>query len=511
MRRVIAFLRQKGINVWVDNEKLVPGTPIWEEEIEKAIRWAGAVVVLCSPDAKASKWVRREISFSEDYEKRIFPLLIDGEKKNSIPLSLTTSQYVDVRQNEESGLKSLCTALSFYLASLEAQEQKESREGKRLVHATTHPAQAALNLSGTAESLVTLPFSVQPISAQSIAPIIELARLGKGRITEVGYAPDGNTLAVASSLGIYIYDVYTFKQKDFIETNSRVNSIAFSPDGAILASGSDDRTVRLWRISDGKLINSLEGHTSSVINVAFSPDGTVLASGSGDRTIRLWRVSDGKLLNSLEGHNGWVESVAFSPDGTVLASGSGDRMIRLWRVSDGKLLNSLEGHTTTKISVAFSPDGIVLASGSQDRTIRLWRVSDGKLLKFHEGYTDYVRIIAFSPDGAILASGANDGPVRLWRVSDGKLLNSLEGHTTSVDSVAFSPDGTFLASGSGDGTVRLWRVSDGKLLKSLEEHSSSVLSVAFSPDGSILASGDWDRKTPPVACQRWRIVQITTP
>ena len=266
-----------------------------------------------------------------------------------------------------------------------------------------------------------------------------------------------------------------------------VQSVAFSPDGQTLVSGSVDQTVRMWRVSDGALLHKLEGHTDPVYGVAFSPDGQTLASGSMDQTVRLWRVSDGELLRKLEGHTGGVISVAFSPDGQTLATGSEDNTVRLWRVSDGALLYKLFT-TDGVISVAFSPDGQMLASGSLDNTVRLWRVSNGFLLRTLWGHTDPVTCVTFSPDGQMLASGSIDNTVRLWRVADGALLNTLEGHTFIVLAVVFSPDGQKLVSGSFDNTERLWRVSDGALLSTLR-FADAIVSLAFSPDGQTLASG----------------------
>jgi tetratricopeptide (TPR) repeat protein len=191
--------------------------------------------------------------------------------------------------------------------------------------------------------------------------------------------------------------------------------LSYHADG-ILATASRDSLVRLWRIPDGILLRTLEGHKRDITSVAFSPDGRLLASGSWDSTVRLWRVADSSLLKTIEGHKHRVSSIALSPDGNLLASGSWDNTVRLWRVADGALLRTLKGHTGWVLSVAFSPDGALLASGSYDNTVRLWRVADGALLRTLKGHTGWVLSVAFSPDGALLASGSWDGTVRLWGV-----------------------------------------------------------------------------------------------
>jgi WD40 repeat protein len=279
-----------------------------------------------------------------------------------------------------------------------------------------------------------------------------------------------------------------------------VNSVSFSPDGSLLASGSDDKTIKLWRVADGSLVRTLTGHTNRVWSVSFSPDGSLLASGSWDKTIKLWRVSDGSLVRTLTGHTDWVNSVSFSPDGRLLASGSWDKTIKLWRVSDGSLVRALTRHPNVVYSVSFSPDGRLLASGSSDETIKLWRVSDGSLVRTLTGHTKWVQSVSFSPDGSLLASGSWDKTIKLWRVSDGSLVRTLTGHTGGVNSVSFSPDGRLLASGSTDKTIKLWRVSDGSLVRTLKGHTWAVLSVSFSPDGSLLASGSED-----MTIKLWRV------
>ncbi|KAJ6063670.1 hypothetical protein N7499_012350 [Penicillium canescens] len=187
-------------------------------------------------------------------------------------------------------------------------------------------------------------------------------------------------------------------------------------------------------------LQTLEGHSDRVRSVAFSPDGHTLASGSDDHTIRLWDTATGTHRQTLEGHSKWVRSVAFSPDGLTLASGSEDNAIKLWDTATGTQRQTLDGYSHVVNSVAFSPDGFTLASGSEDDTIKLWDTVTGTHRQTLEGHSHVVNSVVFSPDGLILASGSGDHTIKLWDTVTGTHRQTLEGHSSWVISVAFSPD-----------------------------------------------------------------------
>ena len=318
-------------------------------------------------------------------------------------------------------------------------------------------------------------------------------RLGKGYIGDIAFSPGGQYLAVASGIGVWIYEVATSRALMLIPTASSVESVSFSPDGATLASGSPDGTIRLWDVATGEPIGTLQGHADWVRSVSFSPDGMTLASGSSDETVRLWDVATGAPIATLEGHTAWVLSVSFSPDGDTLASasGSGDGTVKLWDVATHTTIATLQGHADWVSAVSFSPDGTTLASGSGN-AIGLWDVATHTAITTLQGHADWVLSVSFSPDGATLASGSYDGSVKLWDVATHTTIATLQGHADQVLSVSFSPDGTTLASGSYDGSVKLWDVATHTTIGTLQGHADWVRSVSFSPDGITLASGSYD-------------------
>ena len=281
-----------------------------------------------------------------------------------------------------------------------------------------------------------------------------------------------------------------------------VSSVAFSPNGRKLVSGSWDKTIRFWNPHTEKHSNTLTAHTDRVTSVAFSPNGNMLASGSWDKTVRFWNPNTEKYLRStysqFTNNETFTSVVAADADGDSywFASGSLDNDVWLWYgygLTQFTKKYDLSGHTHDVSAVAFSADERTLASGSHDNTVKLWYAPSRGLRTTLKGHTDFVTSVAFSPEGRTLASGSWDNTIILWDLSTGKPTDVLKGHTDRVLTVAFSPDGRILATGSDDQTIRLWDVATGQQRDTLLGHTSGVTAVAFSPDRRTLASaGGWD-------------------
>lgn len=281
-----------------------------------------------------------------------------------------------------------------------------------------------------------------------------------------------------------------------------VDSVAFSADGNYALSGGQDKSVRLWEVASGTLVQSFIGHEKAVLSVAISPDGRQVLSGSSDRTLKLWDVTTGNITRTFAGHDDAVASVAFSPDGKFALSGSFDKSIRLWQVATGDSIRSFTGHQKAVLSVAFSPDGQSIVSGSEDKTVMLWEVDSGKNTHTFKrevhafsavaGHTKSVNAVAFSPDGQFILSGSDDKSLKLWDIEKARLVRTYRGSNGTVTSVAFSPDGQHFLSGGTGKTLNLWKAKSKKPIRDFTGHTASVTSVAFSQDGQFILSGGKD-------------------
>ncbi|MBP1665818.1 MAG: vgb 1, partial [Bacteroidetes bacterium] len=266
-----------------------------------------------------------------------------------------------------------------------------------------------------------------------------------------------------------------------------INSIALSPDGKSILTGSQDSTARLWDLN-GNLMQVFKGHQDIIFSVAFSHDGKNILTGSGDKTARLWDLA-GNIIQEYKGHPGIVFSVTFSPDGKTILTGSMDKTARLWDLK-GNELQVFKGHEDNISSVAFSHDGKSILTGSNDKTVRLWDLH-GNTLQVFKGHGSVITSVDFSPDGKDILSGSKDSTARLWDIH-GKVLHVFKGHENNVTSVSFSDDGTQILTGSWDKTARLWDLQ-GKALQIFQGHEAGIEGVAFSVDGKSILTGSDDK------------------
>ena len=240
-------------------------------------------------------------------------------------------------------------------------------------------------------------------------------------VASVAFAPDASILAV----GRDDHTVRLWRVSDgspvqaLMGTTAKVNSVGFAPNGLTLAAGAQDGSIRLWHRNptgwNSPTVQTLVAAGPAVWSVAFQPaGGAILAAAGDDRTVRLWRISDGSLVRTLTGPRQPVVSMAWAPDGQTLAAGATDGVVRLWHVSDGSLLRTLAGPAGTVYSLAFAPDGQTLVTGGADSMVRTWRVADGSLIRTFEGHTAKVNSVAFAPDGSQIVSGSDDVAVRTW-------------------------------------------------------------------------------------------------
>lgn len=305
----------------------------------------------------------------------------------------------------------------------------------------------------------------------------------------VKFSMDGRYMAAGCNRVTYIYDVATGQKISALQDESisqegdlYIRSVCFSPDGRFLATGDEDKLIRIWDIPAKRIRNVLRGHEQDIYSLDFSRDGRILASGSGDRTTRIWNMMDGSCLHVLRitdanQKDPGVTSVAISYDGRLVATGSLDKMVRVWDTHTGQLMEQLEGHRDSVYSVAFMPNENELISGSLDKTIKLWKLgttanvnrgfvhSGDRLAKnpckmtFY-GHKDFVLSIACSHDGKWIVSGSKDRNIQFWDPKTGQPQFMLQGHKNSVISVAVTSGGSPLfASGSGDNHARIWSYS----------------------------------------------------
>ena len=304
------------------------------------------------------------------------------------------------------------------------------------------------------------------------------------------------TRLLVTVLVLLLFVPFIFAQDaTILEHGGSIQSVEFSPvDNSVVASASDDHTIKLWNLRVDTAI-TLRGHTGQVNAVAFSPNGQLLASGSNDQTFKLWNIPQQQHIATFK-HipivglaPSQVNAVAFSPDGQSLAS-AGYQGVKLWDV-DNQIETATLQHEDWVSAIVFSPNGERLAA-VDGKQMKIWDVQNQQIITQLEGDADWIGAIAFSPDSQTFVSAGSDGQITLWSVSNWEVLGRIK-TSGSVSDLAFSPDGKILASAGHE--VGLWSVENGAKIASLTGHTGWIMEAAFSPDGTTIASGGLDDGT----------------
>ncbi len=288
--------------------------------------------------------------------------------------------------------------------------------------------------------------------------------------------------------------------------HQRIQALAIGPNGYLLISGSQDKTLRVWNLKTGQFLHRLMGHDAAICSIAISPNGRKLVSGSLDRTLISWNLDKRAIADRFFSHSGSpyshrcgaVYSVAYSPDGAMIASGSEDHSIKVWNQRNGELLSRYCEHLEAVLSVQFidhsrinhpgvnanshSGRNYLFASSSSDGTIKIWQFGQLKSLQTLTGHLDQVSVISLSPTQPLLVSGSADHTVKLWNLNTGELIKTLTKHSDSISSVSISPDGQWLATSSKNGTIYLWDISQPHQLGILSNCLDGYSPIIFSPD-----------------------------
>jgi WD40 repeat protein len=409
--------------IWFASLALVGGQK-WKDEITKELAECDIFIVILSPKALASDWVNVEMNMAFQRKKRWEKIIpVHYRKCNQYQLrlrpELLENQIVSLLPptSYEEGFKNLLAAL----LSIEIESQPpipvDRRQPLRFSRRDILEALIGLVVGGGSVPLLSHLFGSTP-----------------------QHTTQGPTPPLSSTPCLPAVRPYN-QSHTYYDHKGEVDTVAWSPNGALIASGSRDNTVQIWDPGSGKNLNTYTGHTLPVYGVAWSPDSKYIASGSVDTTVQVWTALTGQLLFTYSGHKGAVHGVAWSPDGKKIASASDDGTVKVYNAVTGDQLYSYGGHTAAVWAVAWSPDSKRIASGSWDTTVQVWDAASGSRFMTYIGHFNYVVGLAWSPDGKHIVSGAWDHTAQVWDAASGNRKFIYRGHQDILQAVAWSPDG----------------------------------------------------------------------
>ncbi len=447
-----ATLEGAGVRCWIAPRDILPGTD-YGESIVNALENAKVFVLIFSNSANASPQIKREVERAVSKGIPIIPVRIED---------VVPSKTLEYFISSPHWLDAFPPPREIYFAKL-----IESVQG-----------------------LLGRERAGAPTDATAAKAPARLAKAPTGR-RRFALAAVATAVVVVAAGG---YAFHHMQSQPLVRTltgyGAEVDSVAFSPDGKLIAAGGNAPVIDIWTIADGQLqlpvISGFSGHTAP-----FSPDGKTIASGS-DNNVRIWDAASRRALHTYSGHTDKVLAVAFSHDGKLLASGGKDKMVFVWDLAGDAPARQLAGHADLVYSVAFSADGKWVASASFDQRVIVWDVASGQPVKTLAGSNKMVAAI-FSSDDRWLATAGWDGNVTIWDTDSWQPVRIFPGDGQIVMAAAFSPDNKLIASGGYDHAVKLWDTATGALVRTFEGHTDTVWGVAFSPDGKTIASASGDR------------------